>query len=188
MHTIERKGDSKVPLFDEVPPYLKIELADKKQKPYVLEGTFDRQYRYRVSFTTTPPTSPCQGEFFVVDPWDPTRRQRVGLLAMMIEPVRAAPAHLWLTRPTDGGKVEGRFVLLTQQPLPDLTVTIEGEAGGPFKVTRDENNVTAGASTFRVESASLGLKTNDRVDFVVLISWRDGPPGSPFRVPVTLGR
>lgn len=188
VHTIEAAGETKTPTFEGLPPFLAVNPAGSTQTPYVLPGTFDHKHRFKVAFTAPPPESPYQGEFFILDPWNPTRKERVGFLATVVPRVKAVPSYLWLTPGDGGGKVEGRFSVLARQPIDDIKAAIEGSTDGPLRVIREGVEGPSQRTTFRVEVDPSRPMPGERVEFSVGVTWADGSQDGHLSVPVTLTR
>jgi len=188
VHTIEAAGETKTPTFADLPSFLSVEPAGSTLTPYVLAGTLDRKHRFKVAFTSPPPESPYQGEFFILDPWNPARKERVGFLATVVPRVKVVPSRLSLTLEQGGGKVEGRLVVLSQQPLGSIKAAIEGATDSPLRVIREGVEGPSQRTTFRVEVDPSRPMPGDRVEFSIGVTWADGSQDGHLSVPVTLNR
>ncbi len=174
VHAIEPEGRSKTPTFQGVPNFLQIEPGEVTQVPYVLPGTFNRSYKFRVRFTSPPPENPCQGEFFVVDPWNPARKDPVKFLATFTPPVRSVPALVLLRATPSDGAPTRRFSIVSKTPLEDTRANAEGGGGSIVRISPDRIGGPSKAARFEVSlDPSYSLPT-EKAEFQVVVTWSGG--------------
>lgn len=183
VHVIENEGNSRTPSFQGLPAFLRIDPTDVSQAAYTLPGTIDRSYRFKVSFTSPPPQNPFQGEFFIIDPWKPERKERVGVLATFSPPVQVVPPLVALKPKQDLG-ARSRFSIISRTLLEGLQASVEGGADCPILVTPTRVDGPAMTATFEVNILP-GSYPPEGSEIHIVVTWAgDGH----LSIPVVISR
>lgn len=127
--TVEPSGEGRMPIVDNKIPFLKVEDPTVEVKPYILPGTVQKDYLYKVRLSGKPPAGPYHGEITVTDPWDGYRVERVRVSCESLPPIRVLPSRLLLSRGPGA-----TLVVAAREPIPDLIMDHPGGKGDPFRL------------------------------------------------------
>jgi hypothetical protein len=130
-------------------PFLQLDLLRFEERISTQPEFSLVKHIYSVRFTSIP-SSPFEGEILVVDPWDESRRQQVGVFGDVHGPFSVLPPRLVLCR-TSSAEDGGRAILQVghQGSGPAPVVEPEGGATNPLNVRPLASDET-GTSRFEV--------------------------------------
>ena len=146
--------------------------------------TVSRKYGFEVSISADRPSQSYSGELRVVDPWDANHVERERLHFTAAKSLKSIPDRLALKAAADPGALGdggGKFIIISSDSAPDLTVQPEGLDENAIQVELLGADLSHRVGTYR---ATVKQEIAKPGDYKILV--RNPSTGESLVVPVKI--